>query len=321
MIEQELGNLLPFEVPFATMLTMVEVDRGRSRLRESDQVHRPGLCRSRSRAARRPRRAGSSSRTATSGAASSPSPQPKQIFEIRPIQWLLEKGTVVIARRRRRHSDRLRARTRNCAASRRSSTRISAPSCWRASSRPTVFIMATDADAVFVDWGKPTAKAFRRATRPRMRAYSFPAGSMGPKVDAACHFAEATGKARGDRGAEGPAAIAARRGGDHDHQGGDGESHGRVKGHLCVTDPALGEGRHVRLKLRKSPVFAFAVAIAPATAHAADLPSPITFDPPARSAPSSSAAARTVMAMRSLALATRQTKGCSAPARVQGFSF
>jgi carbamate kinase len=26
-IEQELGNLLPFEVPFATILTMVEVDR------------------------------------------------------------------------------------------------------------------------------------------------------------------------------------------------------------------------------------------------------------------------------------------------------
>src|SRR3954470_21768020 len=27
MIEQELGNLLPFETPFATMLTMVEVDK------------------------------------------------------------------------------------------------------------------------------------------------------------------------------------------------------------------------------------------------------------------------------------------------------
>jgi carbamate kinase len=27
-----------------------------------------------------------------------------------------------------------------------------------------------------------------------MREYSFPAGSMGPKVEAACHFAEATGK-------------------------------------------------------------------------------------------------------------------------------
>ena len=43
MIEQELGNLLPFEVPFATMLTMVEVDRGRSGVREPDKVRRPRL--------------------------------------------------------------------------------------------------------------------------------------------------------------------------------------------------------------------------------------------------------------------------------------
>jgi carbamate kinase len=27
-----------------------------------------------------------------------------------------------------------------------------------------------------------------------MRGFNFPAGSMGPKVEAACHFAEATGK-------------------------------------------------------------------------------------------------------------------------------
>jgi carbamate kinase len=27
-----------------------------------------------------------------------------------------------------------------------------------------------------------------------MREFSFPAGSMGPKVEAACHFAETTGK-------------------------------------------------------------------------------------------------------------------------------
>jgi carbamate kinase len=51
-----------------------------------------------------------------------------------------------------------------------------------------------DADAVFVDWGKPLARAFRRASPQAMRGYSFPAGSMGPKVDAACRFAEMTGK-------------------------------------------------------------------------------------------------------------------------------
>jgi len=56
------------------------------------------------------------------------------------------------------------------------------------------FIMATDADAVFLDWGKATAKPIRRASPKALRDFSFPAGSMGPKVEAACHFVEATGK-------------------------------------------------------------------------------------------------------------------------------
>jgi len=57
-----------------------------------------------------------------------------------------------------------------------------------------LFIMATDATAVFVNWGKPDAKAIHRASPAAMQAYQFPAGSMGPKVDAACRFAKATGK-------------------------------------------------------------------------------------------------------------------------------
>jgi carbamate kinase len=54
--------------------------------------------------------------------------------------------------------------------------------------------MATDADAVFLDYGTPQAKAIHTASPEAMKAYKFPAGSMGPKVDAACHFAEVTGK-------------------------------------------------------------------------------------------------------------------------------
>lgn len=34
----------------------------------------------------------------------------------------------------------------------------------------------------------------KRSNLRGMREFSFPAGSMGPKVDAACRFAEATGK-------------------------------------------------------------------------------------------------------------------------------
>ena len=62
------------------------------------------------------------------------------------------------------------------------------------------FIMATDAAGVYSDFGKPTAKIFRRAHPAEMGKFEFPAGSMGPKVGAACQFAKATGK---------PAAIGA----------------------------------------------------------------------------------------------------------------
>jgi hypothetical protein len=44
-------------------------------------------------------------------------------------------------------------------------------------------------------YGTPRARPIRRITPTELRARSFPAGSMGPKIDAACRFVEATGKA------------------------------------------------------------------------------------------------------------------------------
>ena len=52
MLEQELGNELPFERHLATLLTMIEVDRGRPGVRPSDQADRPALRRRRGGAAR-----------------------------------------------------------------------------------------------------------------------------------------------------------------------------------------------------------------------------------------------------------------------------
>ena len=57
-----------------------------------------------------------------------------------------------------------------------------------------LFVMATDVDGVYRDFGQPTQKRIDRATPAELDAMDLPAGSMGPKVDAACHFAEATGK-------------------------------------------------------------------------------------------------------------------------------
>ena len=52
--------------------------------------------------------------------------------------------------------------------------------------------MATDVDAVYLDWGTPAERPLRRTTVEELRSHDFPSGSMGPKVEAACAFADET---------------------------------------------------------------------------------------------------------------------------------
>ena len=192
MIEQELGNLLPFEVPFATMLTMVEVDRDDPGFKNPTKFIGPIYSdadaeRLKAEKGWAMKKDGDKWRRVVA------SPIPKQIFENRPIRWLLEKGTIVIAA----GGGGIPTVYEPGRVLRGIEAVIDKDLCSELLARQLdadLFIMATDADAVFLDWGKPTAKAFRRASPKAMREYSFPAGSMGPKVEAACHFAEATGK-------------------------------------------------------------------------------------------------------------------------------
>jgi carbamate kinase len=194
MIEQELGNLLPFEVPFATILTMVEVDPDDPAFQNPTKF--VGPVDEKEEADRLTgengwivKQDGQKWRRVV------PSPQPKRIFEIRPIKWLIEHNTVVI-----------------CAGGGGIPTMylpgvdrklvgieavIDKDLCSELLARELeadLFIMATDAAGVFVDFGKPEARVIHRSTPAAIGKYSFPAGSMGPKVDAACHFATATGK-------------------------------------------------------------------------------------------------------------------------------
>ena len=53
--------------------------------------------------------------------------------------------------------------------------------------------IVTDVDAVYADWGTQQQRAIRSATPAELAASEFAAGSMGPKVRAACWFAEKTG--------------------------------------------------------------------------------------------------------------------------------
>lgn len=56
-----------------------------------------------------------------------------------------------------------------------------------------MLMILTDVPAVVDGFGTPQATEIFRATPAQMRERGFPAGSMGPKVDAACRFVELTG--------------------------------------------------------------------------------------------------------------------------------
>ena len=122
-----------------------------------------------------------------------PSPAPTRIFEHRPIRWLLDQGCVVICAGGGGIPTAYGA-NRQLAGVEAVIDKDHASALLARDIDADVLIMATDAEAVFTDWGKPTQKGIHEATPESLSHYQFPAGSMGPKVDAACNFAEATGK-------------------------------------------------------------------------------------------------------------------------------
>ena len=190
IIEQELGNLLDFEVPFATLLTQVEVDAKDPAFQNPTKPIGPVYT-----------KAEAEKLAAEKGWAIAPdgdkyrrvvaSPKPKRIFEIRPVKWLLEKGSVVICAGgggipTMYENGKLRG----------VEAVIDKDLCSALLAEQLnsdLLVIATDVDAAYIDWGKPTQKAIAQAHPDELERLGFAAGSMGPKVQAACEFARNTG--------------------------------------------------------------------------------------------------------------------------------
>lgn len=194
MIEQELGNLLPFERPFATLLTMIEVDTHDPAFANPTKFIGPvyGKADADRLAAEKGwvfKADGDKWRRVVA------SPEPKRIFELRPMKWLLEKHTIVIAAggggiptAYDPGAERKLVGV-ECVIDKDLATELLARELGA-----DLYVMLTDADAVYEGWGTPQQRAIRRASPDALSAMQFAAGSMGPKVDAACRFARATGK-------------------------------------------------------------------------------------------------------------------------------
>jgi len=192
MIEQELGNLLPIEVPFATILTMVEVDPEDPAFQNPTKPIGPIYTYEDSKLLET-EKGWTMKPDGEYWRRVVPSPEPHRIFEMRPIHWLLEKGTIVI-----------------CAGGGGIPTIFNSKGNLegvevvidkdRASSllafelEADLLIMATDADGVYLNWGTDSAEKISATTPDEIEKHEFEAGSMGPKVEAACDFVRRTGQ-------------------------------------------------------------------------------------------------------------------------------
>jgi carbamate kinase len=140
------------------------------------------------------------------------SPAPRRIVEINAIKWLMQAGTTVIcaggggipvvaaganglrgieAVIDKDHSSALLAEELHADA----------------------LLLLTDVPAVWTRWPMSEGRAIGNATPDELRTYRFDAGSMGPKVEAACRFAERTGRLAGIGAIEDAEAILAGRAG------------------------------------------------------------------------------------------------------------
>ena len=120
-----------------------------------------------------------------------PSPRPQKILERRAISQLLADGNVVICaggggtpvvEENGSYQGMEAVVDKDLAAS------VLAQSL-----QAEALLILTEADAVYLDWGTPKARALRTATVDDLRPLAVPDGAMGPKAEAAIQFVEMTG--------------------------------------------------------------------------------------------------------------------------------
>ena len=196
LIQQELGNELPLEKRLASLLTLIEVDRRDPAF--ADPTKPIGPIYDEEQSARLAEEKGwlfkpdgDSFRRVV------PSPLPQRIFGVEPVEWLLAHDCVVICAGGGgipvMYTDESVPAGRRLVGVEAVIDKDLASALLAQDLRADALLIATDVDAVYSDWGTPEQRPIRRATPEALAATEFAAGSMGPKVRAACAFVEQTG--------------------------------------------------------------------------------------------------------------------------------
>jgi len=196
LIQQELGNELPPEKPLASLLTQIEVDREDPAFQDPTKPIGPIYSED------------DSSRLADENGWAFkpdgdsfrrvvPSPSPRRIFGLGPVEWLLERGCVVVCAGGGGipvlYTDESVPAGKRLVGVEAVIDKDLASALLAEDLSADALAIVTDVDAVFQDWGTPEQRAIRRASPEALGAAEFADGSMGPKVKAACSFVERTG--------------------------------------------------------------------------------------------------------------------------------
>jgi carbamate kinase len=191
MIEQELENALEHDRPVATLLTQVVVDPRDPAFEKPTKFVGPVY--DREEAERRAAGAGwSIAPDGDKWRRVVPSPKPLEIPDMRVLKLLLDQGVVVVCaggggipvlRRDDGSLVGIEAVIDKDAASALLARQLGADA----------LLLLTDVEAVYRDFGTDRSTALSELTVSEARALEMPAGSMGPKLQAACDFAQAGG--------------------------------------------------------------------------------------------------------------------------------
>ena len=192
LLEQELANLLPART-VTTLLTRVEVDPKDPAFAKPTKPIGPVYTQDEAKRVAAEKNwtmapDGDSFRRVVA------SPQPLRVLGLDPIRWLLEKGALIIAAGGGgipvvRGADGHSLQGVEAVIDKDLCSGVLAHEL-----KADCLVIATDVAAVFVDWGTPQQRAIGHVSPKALAGMRFPAGSMGPKIDAACRFVQASGK-------------------------------------------------------------------------------------------------------------------------------
>ena len=196
LIMQELGNLLPTEKPLSSLLTMIEVDPADPAFGNPTKPIGPIYTADQA-----------TELASEKGWSFKPdganmrrvvaSPRPKRIFGVESVRLLLEHGGVVICAGGGGiptiYTDEPVPAGRRLVGVEAVIDKDLSSALLAADLHADALLIVTDVDAVYADWGTPQQRAIRTATPADLTAAQFAAGSMGPKVMAACEFVDRTG--------------------------------------------------------------------------------------------------------------------------------